>query len=110
MKPEISFDDFTKLDIWVATVLECEKVENTDKLLKFLLDTGVDQRTVVSGIAEHYAPEDLVGKQVSVLMNLAPRKIRGVESQGMILSAENSDGGLSLISPDKAVDNGSSIG
>ncbi|NQY66544.1 MAG: methionine--tRNA ligase [Flavobacteriales bacterium] len=110
IKPEVAFDDFMKMDIRVATVLECEKVEKADKLLKFLLDTGIDQRIVVSGIAEHYAPEDLVGKQVSVLMNLAPRKIRGVVSQGMILSAENADGSLKLISPYVEVDNGAQIG
>ncbi|NQY09635.1 MAG: methionine--tRNA ligase [Flavobacteriales bacterium] len=110
VKEEVAFDDFMKMDIRVATVLECKKVEKADKLLQFLLDTGVDQRTVVSGIAKHYNPEDLVGKQVSVLMNLAPRKIRGVVSNGMILSAENSDGSLKLISPYEPVDNGSSIG
>ena len=99
-----------KMDMRIATVLECEKVEKSNKLLKFLLDTGVDKRVVVSGIARHYAPEDLIGKQVSVLMNLAPRKIMGIESQGMILSAESSDGSLKLISTSVGVDNGAQIG
>lgn len=107
--PEASFDDFTKLDIRVGTILEAEKVPKANKLLKLLVDTGLDKRTVVSGIAEHYNTGDVVGKQVSVLMNLAPRKIRGVESQGMILMAEDREGNLSFVSPEKDVESGSEI-
>ena len=108
-KENISFDDFTKLDIRVGEILEAEKVPKADKLLKLLVDTGLDKRTVVSGIAEHYKPEDIIGKKVSVLMNLAPRKIRGVESQGMILMAENAEGKLSFVSPETEFDAGSEI-
>jgi methionyl-tRNA synthetase len=86
-KPEITFDDFAKLDIRTATILEAERVPKADKLLKLLVDTGVDKRTILSGIAEHFAPEDIIGQRVIVLINLAPRKIRGIESQGMILMA-----------------------
>ena len=100
-KENISFDDFTKMDIRVGTILEAEKVKKADKLLKLLVDTGIDKRTIVSGIAEHYSPEEVIGKKVSVLMNLAPRKIRGVESQGMILMAENEAGVLSFVSPER---------
>jgi methionyl-tRNA synthetase len=101
MKDEITFDDFTKLDIRVATITAAEKVEKADKLLKLTVDTGIDTRTVVSGIAEHYNPDDVVGQKVSVLLNLAPRKIRGVESQGMILMAETLEGELCFVSPTK---------
>ena len=100
-KDDISFEDFTKLDIRVATILEAEKIKKTKKLLKLLVDTGIDKRTVVSGIAEYYSPEDIIGKKVSLLVNLAPRKIKGVESQGMILMSANSEGELSFISPEK---------
>lgn len=109
MKDEITFDDFTKMDIRVATILAAEKHPDADKLLKLTVDTGIDVRTVVSGIAEHYKPEDVVGKQVSILMNLAPRKIRGIESKGMILMAENNEGSLAFISPEKAMDNGGEV-
>jgi len=109
MKDEITFDDFTKMDIRVATITAAEKHPNADKLLKLTVDTGIDVRTVVSGIAEHYAPEDIVGKQVSILTNLAPRKIRGIESQGMILMAENNEGDLAFVSPEKAIDNGGEV-
>jgi methionyl-tRNA synthetase len=108
-KAETSFDDFMKMDIRLGKILEAEKVENADKLLKLLVDTGLDKRTIVSGIAEHYKPEEVVGKTVSVLMNLAPRKIRGVESQGMILMAENEEGELSFVSPEKDFDAGCGI-
>ena len=108
-KENISFDDFTKMDIRIGTILEAEKVPKADKLLKLLVDTGIDKRTVVSGIAEHYDAEEVVGKKVSVLMNLAPRKIRGVESQGMILMAENEAGELSFVSPEKAFEAGGEI-
>jgi methionyl-tRNA synthetase len=90
----------------MGTILGAEKVAKTKKLLKITVDTGIDKRTVVSGIAEYYKPEEIVGKQVSILINLEPRKIRGIESQGMILMAENSDGVLSFVQPDKDVQNG----
>ncbi|MBL4625610.1 MAG: methionine--tRNA ligase [Flavobacteriales bacterium] len=106
MKDEVSFEDFTKMDIRTATILTAEKVEKADKLLKLTVDTGIDQRTVVSGIAEHYAPEEIIGTQVSILINLAPRKIRGVESQGMILMAKDNSGKLSFVSPTKETENG----
>ena len=99
-KDEITFDDFTKLDLRVGTVLECEKVPKADKLLKLTVDTGLDTRTVVSGIAEHFAPEDVVGRQVTLLINLAPRKLRGIESQGMVLMASTDDGGLRFVTPE----------
>jgi len=108
-KEETSFDDFTKMDIRLGTILEAEKVEKADKLLKLLVDTGLDKRTIVSGIAKHYSPEEVIGKTVTVLMNLAPRKIRGVESQGMILMAENEAGELSFMSPEKAFEAGCGI-
>ncbi len=108
-KENIEFDDFAKMDIRAGTVIECEKVAKTKKLLKLKVDTGIDQRTVVSGIAEYYKPEDLIGKQVSILVNLAPKKLRGIESQGMILCAENADGSLSIVAPDVKVKNGSDI-
>lgn len=110
IKPETSFDDFSKMDIRTATILEAEVVPKTNKLLKLLLDTGVDKRTVVSGIAEFYKPEDIIGHKVCLLANLAPRKIKGIESQGMILMAENSKGELSFVSPTKTdFENGSSV-
>ncbi|QGY44576.1 methionine--tRNA ligase [Maribellus comscasis] len=108
-KDSIEFDDFGKMDIRVGTVLEAEKVAKTKKLLKLKIDTGFDKRTVVSGIAEYYKPEDLIGKQVSILVNLEPKKLRGIESQGMILCAENADGSLSIVEPDKKVKSGSEI-
>ncbi|UZX27918.1 methionine--tRNA ligase [Riemerella anatipestifer] len=110
MKDEITFDDFTKIDLRTATILEAEKVEKADKLLKFKVDTGVDIRTVVSGIAESFTPEECVGKQVMILLNLAPRKIRGIESQGMLLLTTEPDGKLSFVTPDESVDNGVEIG
>lgn len=95
-----SFEDFQKMDIRIARILEAQKVPKADKLLQFVVDTGLDKRTIVSGVAEHFAPEDLVGKQVLVLLNLPPRKIRGVESQGMILYAEDASGRLHLLNPE----------
>jgi len=100
-KPTVEFEDFTKLDIRLGTILEAEKVEKADKLLKLVVDTGIDKRTIVSGIAAHYKPEEIIGKTVQVLLNLAPRKIRGIESQGMILMAEDAEGNLSFMSPEK---------
>lgn len=109
-KPDITFDEFSKMDIRVGTILEAERVPKTDKLMKLLIDTGIDKRTVVSGIAVYYKPEDIIGQQVSILANLAPRKIKGIDSQGMILMAENSKGELCFVSPTKPnTDNGSII-
>jgi methionyl-tRNA synthetase len=108
-KDTVEFDDFMKMDIRVGEIKAAEKVPKADKLLKLTVDTGLDTRTVVSGIAEHYAPEDIVGKKVSVLMNLAPRKIRGVESQGMILMAENESGKLSFVSPEDGFEAGGEV-
>ncbi len=107
--PTIEFDDFTKLDIRVGKVLECQKVPKADKLLQFKIDDGLGGRTIVSGIAKHYNPEDLVGKQVCFIANLAPRKLKGIESQGMILSAEDADGRLVVISPQDDVTAGSCV-
>ena len=109
MKDEITFDEFMKMDIRVGTITAAEKVKKADKLLKLTVDTGIDTRTVVSGIAEHYKPEEVVGHKVSVLLNLAPRKIRGVESQGMILMAENEEGELAFVSPTKEIEAGNTI-
>lgn len=110
MKEEIQFDDFTKIDLRTATILTAEKVEKADKLLKFSVDTGVDVRTVVSGVAESFTPEECVGKQVMILLNLAPRKIRGIESQGMLLLTNDADGKLVFVTPEKQVENGIEIG
>jgi methionyl-tRNA synthetase len=112
LKPQrevIPYDDFARLDIRAATIVEAEKVEGADKLLKLLVDTGLDKRTIVSGIALYYKPEDLIGKQFCFILNLEPRKIRGIESKGMILSAEGPDGKLSLLQPEKPVPNGSEV-
>ncbi|MFR9520832.1 MAG: methionine--tRNA ligase, partial [Rikenellaceae bacterium] len=109
-KETISFDDFQAQDIRVATVVAAEKVAKTKKLLKLTVDTGIDTRTIVSGIAEHFTPEELVGQQVLVLVNLAPRPLKGIESQGMILMAEDASGALRLIRPTEAVANGSQVG
>ena len=108
-KPHIEYDDFGKMDIRVGTILEAEKVAKTKKLLKLLIDTGIDKRTVVSGIAEYYEPENLIGKQVSILVNLAPKNLKGIDSQGMILCAENADGSLSIVQPDQKVKNGAEV-
>jgi len=108
-KENISFDDFSKMDIRVGTILEAEKVAKTKKLLKLKIDTGIDVRTVVSGIAEYYEPENIIGQQVSILVNLAPRDIKGITSQGMILMAENADGSLAFVSPTKAIMNGGAV-
>ena len=108
-KENISFDDFSKMDIRVGTILEAEKVAKTKKLLKLKIDTGIDVRTVVSGIAEYYEPENIIGQQVSILVNLAPRDIKGITSQGMILMAENADGSLAFVSPTNAIMNGGAV-
>ena len=108
-KENCSFDDFMKMDIRTGTILEAEPVAKTKKLMKLLVDTGIDKRTVVSGIAEYYKPEEVIGKQVSILVNLEPRKLRGIESQGMILMAEDADGTLKFVSPESKVKNGSEV-
>ncbi|HPF52600.1 MAG TPA: methionine--tRNA ligase subunit beta, partial [Draconibacterium sp.] len=108
-KENCSFDDFMKMDIRTGTVLEAELVPKTKKLMKLKIDTGIDQRTVVSGIAEYYKPEEVVGRQVSILVNLEPRTLKGIESQGMILMAEDVDGSLKFVSPVDKVKNGSEI-
>lgn len=109
-KDFIAYDDFAKIDMRVATVLECERVPKSEKLLKFLLDTGIDKRTVLSGIAKFYQPKELVGQQVILLANLAPRKIMGIESQGMILSAEDNEGNLRLLQPKSTTNAGATVG
>jgi methionyl-tRNA synthetase len=109
LKPEIVYDDFAKLDLRVGTILSAAKVEKADKLLKLEVDLGFEKRTIVSGIALHFKPEDLIGKQVVIVANLAPRKLKGIESNGMILSAEEKDGRLKLISPGEIAENGSPV-
>ena len=109
VRQDIAFENFEKLDIRVGTVVECERVPKADKLLRFLIADGLENRTIVSGIAKHYNPEDLIGKQVCFIANLPPRKLRGIESQGMILSAENFDGGLSVLTVDREVKPGSEV-
>jgi methionyl-tRNA synthetase len=108
-KEAVNFDDFSKMDIRTGTILEAEKVAKTTKLMKLLVDTGIDKRTIVSGIAEHFTPEELPGKQVSILVNLEPRKIKGIESQGMILLAEDFTGKLIFVVPEKKTDNGAVV-
>lgn len=109
LKEDIVFDDFMKLDLRVGTIIEAKKVEKSNKLLQFLVDTGIDQRTILSGIAKQYDPAEMIGKQVTIIANLAPRKMMGVESQGMILMAEDAEGNLRLIQPNEAVNPGSVI-
>jgi methionyl-tRNA synthetase len=108
-KAVITYDDFAKIDLRVGTIVKAEKVEKADKLLKLELDMGTEMRTVVSGIAMHFTPEEIVGKQVTVVANLAPRKMRGIESNGMILMAQNADGKLIFVSPLATADNGSEV-
>ena len=109
-KAEVTFDDFGAMDIRTATVLEAERVPKTDKLLKLTIDTGIDKRTIVSGIAEYYSPEDMLGKQICILANLQPRTIRGIESKGMILMAKQGDGKMRFITPQEVVTNGAVVG
>ena len=109
-KEECTFEEFEKMDIRTATVLEAERVPKTDKLLKLTIDTGIDKRVIVSGIAEYYAPEVMVGKQICILANLKPRTIRGIESHGMILMAKQGDGSMRFITPQEAVSNGAIVG
>ena len=108
-KPNIEYDDFAKMDIRAGTIIAAEKVAKTKKLLKLTIDTGIDKRTVVSGIAEFFEPENIIGQQVSILVNLAPKSLKGIESQGMILMAENADGSLVFIAPSTVIKNGSEI-
>ena len=109
LKETIVFDDFMKLDLRVGTILEAKKVAKSNKLLEFLVDTGVDKRTILSGIAKHYSPEEMVGKQVTIIANLAPRPMMGTVSEGMILMAEDAEGNLRLIEPNEKVNPGSVI-
>ncbi|MEO0778963.1 MAG: methionine--tRNA ligase subunit beta, partial [Bacteroidota bacterium] len=109
LKDEINYEDFTKLDIRTGTIVAAEKVKKTDKLLQLRVDLGFEQRTVVSGIAQYYQPEAIIGREVLVLANLAPRKLRGIESQGMILMAEDAEGKLSFVSPQKDWPNGFAV-
>jgi methionyl-tRNA synthetase len=108
-KDIITYDDFVKQDIRIATILEAEKVPKADKLLKLKVDTGIDERIIVSGIAKYYKPEDIIGKQICVLVNLAPRTLRGIVSNGMVLMAEDKDGSLKFISPESLITNGSTV-
>ena len=108
-KEACSFDEFGKMDIRTATVLAAERVPKTDKLLKLTIDTGLDQRVIVSGIAEHYTPEEMVGRQICILANLQPRVIRGIESRGMILMARQIDGKMRIVAPEETLCNGASI-
>lgn len=109
LKPEIVYDDFAKLDLRIGTIKSAEKVEKADKLLKLQVDLGFEQRTIVSGIAQHFTPENLLNKQVIVVANLAPRKMRGIESQGMILLAEQPDGKLAFVTPENIMANGVTV-
>jgi methionyl-tRNA synthetase len=106
IKPVIAFEDFDIIDLRVGKIIAAEKVEKADKLLKLTVDLGFEQRTVVSGIALHFKPEDIIGKQVTLVANLAPRKMRGIESNGMILMGENAEGKLVFINPDSEATNG----
>ena len=108
-KENVSYEQFSAMDIRVGTILTAEKVAKTKKLLKLTIDTGIDTRMVVSGIAEYFQPEAIVGKQVSILVNLEPREIKGIMSQGMILMSENSDGKLNFVAPSESTANGSTI-
>jgi methionyl-tRNA synthetase len=109
LKPEITIDDFAKIDLKVGTILSAEKVEKADKLLNLQIDLGFEKRTILSGIAKHFSPEEIVGKQVVVVANLAPRKMRGIQSNGMILMAEDKEGKLHFVKPENAIENGSEV-
>ena len=108
-KEEITYDDFAKLDIRIGTVIEAEKMPKSKKLLKLKIDTGIGHRTVLSGISQHFEPEELIGKQVTILVNLAPRKMMGLESEGMVLMAEDAGGELRMLIPQESVKNGSEV-
>jgi methionyl-tRNA synthetase len=109
LKAEITYDDFAKLDLRIGTILSAEKVAKADKLLKLEVDLGSEKRTIVSGIALHFKPEELAGKQVVIVANLAPRKLKGIESNGMILSAEDANGKLHLINPEELINPGAGV-
>ena len=109
LKPEIVYDDFAKLDMKTGKILSAEKVEKADKLLKLEIDLGFEKRTIVSGIALHFKPEEIVGKQVVVVANLAPRKMRGIESNGMILMAEDKNGKLHFVNTEEAIEPGAGV-
>jgi methionyl-tRNA synthetase len=109
VKPEIVFDDFAKIDLRVGTIVAASKVEKADKLLQLSVDLGFETRTIVSGIAQHFEPESIVGKQVTVVVNLAPRKMRGIESNGMILMAEDANGKLHFVNPSDNINPGSGV-
>jgi methionyl-tRNA synthetase len=109
LKSVITYDDFSKLDLRTGTILSAEKVENADKLLKLEVDLGFEKRTIVSGIALHFKPEEIIGKQVVVVANLAPRKMRGIESNGMILMATDKEGKFHFVNPDNNVDAGLTV-
>ena len=108
-KDNIEYEDFAKMDIRIGTIIAAEKVAKTKKLLKLTIDTGIDKRTVVSGIAEYFEPEKIIGQQVSILVNLAPKILKGIESQGMILMAEHSDGSLVFVTPATKTKEGSEV-
>jgi methionyl-tRNA synthetase len=109
VKPTVSFEQFQAMDIRIGTIIEAQRVPKTAKLLQLKIDIGTEVRTVVSGIAESYSPENIIGQQVSLLCNLAPRNIKGIESQGMVLMAEDADGKLAFVAPDRAVRPGSGV-
>ena len=108
-KETIVYDDFAKMDIRVGTILAAERVPKTDKLMKLTVNVGIDTRTIVSGIAEHFTPEECVGRQVCVLVNLQPRKLKNIESNGMILMAEGADGKLQFVAPEEKIKEGCAI-
>ena len=108
-KPEITYEDFTKMDIRVAMILEAEKIPKTTKLMRLKVDTGLDQRTLVAGIAEHFKPEEVIGRKICILANLQSRKLKGIESKGMILMAEDAGGQLFFVSTDEGCENGSTV-
>ena len=105
----IEFDDFTKVDLRVGTVIEAENIPKSDKLLKLKVDTGLDQRTILSGISKYYSPDEIINKKVMVLINLKPRKMMGFESEGMLLLADDGDGNLSLMQPDSDISDGAVV-
>ena len=109
VKDNIVYEDFAKMDIRIGTNMAAEKVAKTKKLLKLTIDTGIDQRTVVSGIAEYFEPENIIGQQITILVNLAPKMLKGIESQKMILTAENSDGSLVFVTPASKIKEGSEV-
>jgi methionyl-tRNA synthetase len=108
-KDDVTFEDFNTIDIRTATILEAEKVARTTKLIRLKVDTGIDIRTIVSGIAEHFTAEELPGRRVSVIVNLAPRTIKGIESKGMILLAEDASGKMTFVVPEDKIKNGSPV-